>query len=288
MAWQGVPFRVPFDVNEYITVALNSLPKITVESSTDYWGIALTAGAALVGGIIPAWIARRTFKENSYLLKSERKEQQGFLAEERAQQQTFLTNERIENSKHLDEDRQTQLEIAKKNFNMQVLSANRQAWINDLRSTASEFLSLMNVCMMENYDARWSEAEYDRCRQLLKDNEIAVPEKKLQKFDVDYLYKQLDKHESEINNLHAKLDSTRSRISFLENKINLLLNPSERLSRLIINRIAILRKLVWHVSDSDLNTKRELKKNISCMEGKLVKNMQKCLKKEWDRVKDGV
>lgn len=139
MAWQGIPFRVPIDVNDYISVALNSIPKITIESPTDYWGVALTAGAALVGGIIPAWIAKRTFRENAALLKSEREEQQIFLTTERKRQQEFLIEERLEHSKSLEADRQTQILIAERNFNMQVLSANRQAWICTLRDLLAEY-----------------------------------------------------------------------------------------------------------------------------------------------------
>lgn len=286
MAWQGIPFRVPLETNEFLTLALNSIPKMTMklETDPDYKGLMLTAGAALVGGIIPAIIAGLTFWINSRNVKRERKEQERFLSNERGAQQQFLKDERIAQGESLDADREAQLAIATKNFNMQVLSANRQAWINDVRSTVSEFLSLLDVCLMANFDARFKGGEFERYSNLLKNTSLTGEYAEQYK----YILERSNQINEAIEQNHAKLDEVRSRIKFLENKIKLLLNPHERLSKLIIRRIELLRGLVWHLKKADVDLSRQLRSDVESIEIKLVRNLQKCLKKEWERVKDGV
>lgn len=161
MAWQGIPFRFPLETNDFISIALNHIPKILMESTTDYKGLWLTAGAALAGGIIPAAIAGITFWQNTRLvraeralqqtfLETEREKQQSFLKTEREEQQTFLVDERKAQLASLAEDRDAQLAIAKSNFNMQVLSVNRQAWINSFRDLIAEYCVLTTKNLVLN------------------------------------------------------------------------------------------------------------------------------------------
>ncbi|MGK3190924.1 hypothetical protein [Enterobacter soli] len=268
MAWQGVPFRVPFDVNEYISIALNSLPKITIENPTDYWGVALTAGAALVGGIIPAWIAKRTFRENAALLKSEREEQQNFLTIERKRQQEFLIEERLEHSKSLEADRQTQILIAERNFNMQVLSANRQAWICTLRDLLAEYA----VQASSKFETQ-NNSNKKRKRYLPgEDSHLSLEEKEIAK-----------KEFYEAINL---VDEERQKLDLLLNKIELMLNPEELLTKQLLVELYNLRAIGGGFREGrkfeDLYG--ELRKGTT----QLIELSQKCLKNEWIRVKKGV
>ncbi|AQT88742.1 hypothetical protein OQ853_06520 [Enterobacter roggenkampii] len=269
MAWQGIPFRVPFDVNEYISVALNSIPKITVESSTDYWGVALTAGAALVGGIIPAWIAKRTFRENAALLKSEREEQQKFLTTERTRQQEFLIEERLEQSKSLEADRQIQVTIAERNFNMQVLSANRQAWISTLRDLISEF----SVQAYIKFDCQSNAEIYRSYADSFDPNDISVADKRKSA---------KEKHAKALDDVEVE----RRKLELLLNKIELMLNPDEQISKDIILSMYTLRSLGGEFRKGKDFTPLfdELRQQTQL----LIKQSQQCFKAEWVRVKQGL
>ncbi|MFP2164559.1 hypothetical protein ACLEYI_06245 [Enterobacter ludwigii] len=268
MAWQGIPFRVPFDVNDYISVALNSIPKITIESPTDYWGVALTAGAALVGGIIPAWIAKRTFRENAALLKSEREEQQNFLTIERKRQQEFLIEERLEHSKSLEADRQTQILIAERNFNMQVLSANRQAWICTLRDLLAEYAVQASLKFEAQNNSNKKRKRYfpdDDSHLSSEERSIAAKEF----------------HEA----IH-QVDMERQKLDLLLNKIELMLNPDELLTKQLLVALYNLRAIGGGFREGGKfdDLYGELRSDTQ----KLIVLSQKCLKNEWVRVKQGV
>lgn len=142
MSWQGVPFKLLEAGNiEQLFLKLSELPKLTIDSPTDYNQLALTVGATFLGGIIPALIAWRTFHVNAKNVKKERQEQQRFLQAERAKQQIFMMSERASQIASLKEDRELQTSIAQRTINAQVVSVNRQNWINELRSLFASFCS---------------------------------------------------------------------------------------------------------------------------------------------------
>lgn len=267
MAWHGIPFRVPFDTNDIVTIALNSIPKINLESSTDYWGVALTAGAALIGGIIPAWIAKRTFRDNAALLKSEREAQQDFLIIERTRQQAFLIEERLEQAKSLEADRQTQILVAEKNFNMQVLSVNRQAWICTVRDLLAEYaVQASSKFDAQNKSGKKRKVVFSDDFKSLSDAERTTAE-------------------NEFFEAVNQVEKERKNLDLLLNKIELMLNPEEKISREIISVLYQLRAVgggFWDGKEfNDLYG--ELRSNTQ----QLIKLSQKCLKDEWVRVKKG-
>ncbi|WP_133623010.1 hypothetical protein [Erwinia sp. LJJL01] len=140
MAWHGIPFLYTHDAaTETLNVAFKTLPKIFIESPPDYTNVIITGIVSLVAGIIPASIAVWTFKRNAENMKAEREHQQEFLREDRERQQLFLEADRNKQQESFEQDRKTQIEIAKTNFDMQVLSGNRQSWINSLRDVVAEY-----------------------------------------------------------------------------------------------------------------------------------------------------
>lgn len=151
MSWQGIPFKLLEAGNvDQLFLKLASLPKLTIDAPTDYNQLWLTVGATFLGGIIPALIAWRTFHVNAKNVKKERDEQQRFLRSERAKQQLFMMGERASQFASLKEEREIQKTLTQKTINAQVISANRQKWIDDFRRNIAEFCSLS----FTHYDAR--------------------------------------------------------------------------------------------------------------------------------------
>lgn len=275
MAWQGVPFRVPFDLNEYISIGLNSIPKIILESSTDYWGLLLTAGAALAGGIIPALIAWRTFNQNSKLLKSERKLQHDFLIGERGRQEDFLNKQMAEQNKSLEADRQTQITVAEKNFNMQVLSANRQAWINTFRDLISEYCVETNKNLTELSEQQLMNIQYNSYDAAYK----KFPEN----LEAKRLY---EKALSELASAQKTLEDTQYSIDRIKYKIILMINPNEDEANTIMQIMKSMRVKIatfGREQESYENIYHGIYKDTEA----LISITHKLLKKEWERVKKG-
>ncbi|HFS7473484.1 TPA: hypothetical protein ACH1PF_001016 [Enterobacter cloacae] len=263
MAWQGVPFPYFSNAVENLSVALSSIPKIILESPTDLSTPLMTAAAAVIGGCIPAAIAWRTFKLNSAQLQTERKEQQNFLREER-----------IAQSESLEADRQMQLLIAEKNFNMQVLSVNRQAWINSLRELISECCVFGEKLFDANshyyfkrkiYDDYIDKTEHDLTS---RDNAVVL------------------EFAGEFNLAHSQLNEVRERHDLILVKIQLMLNPSESESSAIMTAIMRLRCRGGELGkegNSYASVYPLVKNDIA----EIIRLSHICLKKEWMRVKEG-
>ncbi len=63
--WQGIPFKFSNpNIHDSLTVLIDKLPTISLESATDYTGPVLSGLATLIGGLIPAVIALRAIKAN--------------------------------------------------------------------------------------------------------------------------------------------------------------------------------------------------------------------------------
>lgn len=261
MTWQGIPFRlIEQKSTDYISIALSSVPKISLDSPPDYTGPAITALAALIGGLIPSIIAWRTFKRNAEHTRRERISQQDFLRRERAAQQQFLKEERAAQNAALELDRQVQLRIASQNFNMQVLSANRQAWINEIRDKSSELISKINLLILLN-------DEYHKINL-----EQTSPGN----------YKR--GQEKDLRLVREKLTEQISLFTLLVVKIELMLNADEEISIDIMSSIVKLRKLSDDVAYYSAATcLKDIDSEIKIFK-KLIKTL---LKSEWVRVKEG-
>ncbi|QBX86420.1 hypothetical protein [Enterobacter roggenkampii] len=228
MAWSGVPH--PFPSVHYLDYGFLNVTKIpTIFVDTGFaWDSVL---GAFIAGLIPAYIAWYTIKKNISAMKEDRVHQQD----------------------SFDKDRNAQLEIATKNIKAQVISANRQQWINNLRESTAEYISAVHSLRKSRTIAR-------HCLALSK------------KDGSDFLIV----HRDAINSM---TDDSRV-VENLKYKILLLVNPAEP-EAIEINRI---------LQEISANTgsfrERPNKKKLYELSKELVAITQVYLKKEWIRVKD--
>ena len=143
----------------------------------------------------------------------------------------------------------------KKRIGIEVLSKNRQEWINDLRKKVSEFTSLTE------------KASIDITRK---------------KMTTTY----------DINDQQEIIEIILN-IMVIRNYLILLLNPNEENSKLIHANISKILVLIQNFNDIDRQSLlgEELNQypyNISIEIEKLTKNTQLVLKTEWERVKKGI
>jgi len=228
MAWPGIPH--PFftgNYQDYGYLSLTRIPKIVVDSGFA-WDSVL---GAFIAGLIPAYIAWYTIKKNISAMKEDRVHQQD----------------------SFDKDRNAQLEIATRNIKAQVISANRQQWINNLRESTAEYLSAVHSLRKSRTIAR-------HCLALSK------------KDGTDFLIA----HRDAINGMtnDARI------VENLKYKILLLINPAEP-EAIEINRI--LQEIS---SNTGSFQEKPNKIKLYALSKELIAITQIYLKNEWVRVKD--
>lgn len=272
MAWKGVPFI--FDqspsTNDLI-IALSRIPKIVIDSPPDYTNLAVTALVSLVAGLFPALIAVWTFKRNAENVKTEREKQLEFLREDREKQQESLK-----------QDRETQMLVAERNFNMQVLSGNRQSWINSLRDIVAEYTveapGLVDATHQYRMLTLYIKTFHDEIEE-------KSPYSKTDVFKNGY-----EKAVKELDTVLISMNLRNDRVSLLSSKISMMLNPKEEEYILIQRIFERIRKinsdLVVSDKGNDLFSKL-FEESLSLMSD-LITFSQKVLKREWERVKEGV
>lgn len=228
MAWPGVPH--PFLSGSYLDYSflnVTKLPTIVVDSGFAWDSVF----GAFIAGLIPAYIAWYTIKKNISAMKEDRVHQQD----------------------SFDKDRNAQLEIATKNIKAQVLSANRQQWINNLRDSTAEYLSAIHSLRKSRTIAR-------HCVALSK------------KDGTDFL----TVHREAINSMtnDARV------VENLKYKILLLINPTEP-EAIEINRI--LQEISFNTGSFE---EKPNKQKLYDLSKELIAITQIYLKNEWVRVKD--
>jgi len=272
MAWQGIPFL--FDNNNSandLIIALRSLPKIVVDSPPDYTNLVITALVSLVAGIIPASIAVWTFKRNTENGKAERESQQEFLREEREKQQESLK-----------QDRETQIIIAERNFNMQVLSGNRQSWINNLRDLIAEYSVESSGLISSTNQYRIHLSYVDFFNKHIDD-----------KSDYSRSEDFKDKYSIELERLEFyrdKMNSRSDRVILLSSKVLMMLNPKEieyEKIKSIFDSIKSIDADIFMSKDGNDTFKRLYAEYVN-LNNSLLEFTQKILKSEWERVKAGI
>lgn len=280
MSWQGVPFKF-FEVGnvDQLLLKLSSLPKLTIDTPTDYNQLALTVGATFLGGIIPALIAWRTFHVNAKNVKKERQEQQKFLQTERAKQHIFMMGERASQFSSLKEDRELQISIAQRTINAQVISANRQSWILDLRKNIADYCSAYFI----HFDAR---ADY----MIIAD----IHEKSLKQYEKSpgtSLNNDVLKHIQERFNINLEaVRKAKNTLDSIKYNIFLMVNDSEQDGLLVSNCVNNLSLCCLRLSINDAgeieNYNEKYSESLKCT-NELIEASKKLLKNEWIRVKDG-
>lgn len=280
MAWQGIPFKFIGENYNSLVLAVNKIPDIVLKSDPDYTTVIITGVVSLVAGIIPAGIAVYTFVKNTRIIKDERVAQQSFLKAEREEQQRFLQEERASQVSSMEKDRETQRDIAEQNFNMEVLSANRQAWINNLRDLLSEYVTLSPDLLRAQNEFIIYYSSYE--------NIVSNTKNRFAAHDVIEEQKQLESASVKLEVARENLNSKKEKERLLTAKIKLMLNPSESWYGeiiIIFNSVSIIYNSL-NIGNKD----SFFDKNIQMIDtiDNLVGLSQKLLKYEWERVKKGV
>ncbi|MCX8574464.1 MULTISPECIES: hypothetical protein [unclassified Gilliamella] len=143
----------------------------------------------------------------------------------------------------------------RKRIGIEVLSKNRQEWINDLRKQVSEFTSIST------------------------------------KMPVDIIYKKITTTYN-INDKNEIIEKI-SRLAIIRDYLILLLNPDEKDSQNINTSIQNIMSIINDLNNKDKQELsetilQEFNKEILHKIEELTKNTQKVLKTEWERVKKGV
>lgn len=281
MSWQGIPFKfLSADPVDTVNLALQSIPRIIVDSPTDYTSPIVTGIVSLIAGIIPACIAIWTFKRNSHNTKLEREAQEVFLINERAEQQRFLKEERLSQINSTEKDRETQLVIAKQNFDMQVLSANRQAWINLLRDLIAEYVAISPELLSKKHDQLNKEKYYNEIAKIYTSCST-VEEFQNIKPAHDHASAEITKSIDEFTNLNVR---ERKLIA----KLNMMINPNEEFYADLNNQFKKVKLEYLGLKDIDLDNYTLAHVRLNTCLDVIINISQRMLKNEWDRVKQGV
>ncbi len=225
MAWQGIPY--PSFISNTLDAGLTvtKIPEIIVDTGIGWDTIFGAVLAAFVGAALPTAVAWYTIKKNDDLAAT---------------------------------DRDNQRHIAEMAFDSQVLSTNRQQWINTLRGYCSEFIM---SCEKNKRFRRMHLAERDSVRYGIG-SEVKADEY----YDV-------------------VVDSDH-RILELATNIQLMLNPHEWTSKAILR---CQKKMISMLEDEKIEMfyveGSEVEKAYQRLKGLYIKSSQRCLKTEWKRVK---
>lgn len=158
----------------------------------------------------------------------------------------------ISNSaKTMKDDRDGHAEHAKEQLRAQLISSSRQAWINELRDSAAKYISVANK--LNNL-------------QILITNEF---EKNDQKDDAYY------------REIRMEATNTKSDLTFLKAKIEMLLNPNEHESDAVIIALNDYAKISNEFMPGDYHDFDKIMEVIK----RFKINIQKISKAEWDKIK---
>lgn len=280
MNWQGIPFRILRDVSEALDLNITALPSVVLKSDPDYTSLILTAGVSLLAGLIPAGIAIYTFRRNSLNLSREREEQQNFLKKEREEQQIFLREERAAQAASIEADRILQKDIAERNFNMQVLSVNRQAWINKLRDYLSEYMALAPDFLTAQYNFISQKKYYYQVAE--KRNSIFSMQLNSEKINSEY-----EKASKSLNEAVSKINDYRIKEKLLTGNIKLMLNPSEKWYPQLMSVFGEVIIIFNSLQETEQDIYMEKIKQMNAQVDICLSVSQDLLKYEWERVKKG-
>lgn len=281
MAWQGIPFKlITSESVDTLKIALQTVPKILIDNPPDYTAPLLTGLISLLAGLIPAGIAVWTFKRNASNLRNEREAQQQFLKDERAKQHEFMKEERATQIASTEKDRETQLAISKQNFDMQVLSVNRQQWINNLRDVLADYISIAPDLIEAKFAFLTMSDQYSNA---LKKKQTMLVGTTNQTIQNDY-----DKATVDFRYSLDTLRKLRTKEKLLIAKIKMMLNPKEewhsQLSLIFLQVSKAYNSLDKAEPKEFANRSMEVGSAIDSM----ILISQDLLKFEWERVKKGI
>ncbi|EKN3564684.1 hypothetical protein [Yersinia massiliensis] len=260
MEWRGIPF--PETVERIVTntsLAIDKIPKVYIDTGDNTWSVTATMIATILGsliaGSIPAAIAWRTIKKNQESVEKDRV----------AQQASF------------DKDREAQLLIATRSFNAQVLSNNRQAWINELRNIIADFISSINLYITASHDLKVATDSYENYKKYYDSREEKT----------ESLLKGMDEFSARWSICRSERDKYDQVLKTITTKTSLMLNPREDSYNRIITLMTDLYQLPSRTFNSENYDMSAMYESIYTMSASLIKHVQECLKAEWERVKAG-
>lgn len=235
MSWQGIPYPSFASNTLDAGLTVTKIPEIIVDTGIGWGTIIGAILAALIGAALPAAVTFYTIKKNDNKAAFERANQLADLSQARA----------------------TQLRLAEISFNAQVLSTNRQEWINNLRDNIAKFISLLGV-------------------------EISIR-------NLFNAQRQSSRNDGNIIDTYQNSLESKQKISQLSIEIELMLNPAELTSKAILQCIRELRNMINNEVPLMLSTEGSVV-NIEYKNKtrSLIRVTQRCLKNEWKRVKAGI
>ncbi|VEJ54666.1 Uncharacterised protein [Pragia fontium] len=258
MKWKLCPLE---QGENYISQVLHvtELPEMAVQLSSGFsWETIL---ASLIAGCIPAFISYQAIKNTSKNINMTIDSQ----------------------NKNLVETINSQENIAAKSMKVEVLSKNRQSWINELRDNSAKYLSLVIKVALIRSGISINSYKHDELLEqfeLIKSNS-AHPESE------QYICaeKGLDGFLKAIERDQAQIRINQSELSLVVYKIRLLLNPSEEISQKIIyNMMSTVKELGAVTLKNEKEGVNYISK-IEMVSEDFTALIQLCLKDEWERVK---
>jgi hypothetical protein len=215
MDWQGIPFKlINTDSIQNTFLNVSHIPDIVLQ--TGFSWDSLISG--LIAGAIPAIVAVVAM---------------------------------IINSRNTQAERKHQLDLANKNINMQITSASRQVWINELREAGAKYLGALTTAINSyNLDV------YERSRET-KNSES--------------YYRYFNENLTAMNEL-----------AMLTAKITLLLNPNEDEAIKVIGALNKIKRFLTMDRDDQTQINFE---DIDPLRDELRDCIYTVIKKEWEKLK---
>lgn len=250
MTWQGIPYPLS-NILESSYLTVSKIPTVVVDTGFAWENVI----GAFIAGVIPAYIAWYTIKKNIKALEVDRQRQQD----------------------SFDKDRAAQLDIATKNLNAQVLSNNRQQWINNLRDLMAEYMALAAELLPIQHDFIVNKEYFDSISELQRENyakgRIVSPS----------IEEKFNDARSLLSSSIKRLGSNRVKERLLVSKIKMMMNPNEQW----YNDLTIMFADVV-ICYNSLEDRKDYPAKLEEMNGiseRILKISQKILKYEWERVK---
>lgn len=215
MDWPGIPFGfVGTESLQHAYLNINHIPDIVVQTGFSWESLI----SGLIAGAIPAIVAVKAMKSNA---------------------------------KNIQDERRHQLELANKNITLQIVSASRQVWINDLRDAAASYMGAV-TCSINSLN-------------------MVAQEVRMGKFHSENYLRHLNE------NLNAKRE-----LGMLTSKIGLLLNPDEDESKRILTALDNIRKFL--LLDRRMDEMIDFN-DIDSLSLEFRKSIYAVVKKEWNKIK---
>ncbi|QLZ60524.1 hypothetical protein HV079_15810 [Citrobacter freundii] len=239
MAWQGLPYPLRGDeIFNHTELFFNKIPKLIVELPEK--GVS-TESLVTVG--ITSIVALVAMITNTVVLLRQQK-QQG--------------------------------KIADKTIRAQVVTANRQDWINELRDLVAEYVSGAKYLA-------WIQFKYSIDFRNYKKHPVLVGGKA----DTVIASNQRD-YKKAMDDSLEKRDQKQDKISYLMNRIILMLNAEEEECKELTNKIETLASdLVDKYFENDREY-LEFRSKINARCDDIIVSFQKYLKSEWEVIKSSI